>query len=82
MFLAYNYTRIHLAWLPAGTRFEPPGNVHAPYYPHKGPYSSSDPDTIRQHIQEMLACNVTVLVSRNSVKCTISFQKQLSLDLS
>jgi hypothetical protein len=51
--------------LSTGTRFQPPGNVHAPYYPLKGPYSSSDPATIRDHIQEMLSCNVTVLVSRH-----------------
>jgi glycoprotein endo-alpha-1,2-mannosidase len=51
-----------------GTRFQPPGNIHAPYYPLKGPYSSSDPATIRTHMQELLACNVTVLV-RDELIC-------------
>lgn len=46
------------------TRFQPPRNVHAPYYPLKGPYSSSDPAVIRAHLQEMHASNVTTLVRR------------------
>jgi hypothetical protein len=55
--------RTMCADVPSGTRFEPPGNVHAPFYPLKGPYSSSDPAVVRAHIQEMQDVNVTVLVS-------------------
>eukprot|EP00877_Chromochloris_zofingiensis_P009285 jgi/Chrzof1/460/Cz01g16190.t1 len=45
----------------AGSRFNPPGSVHCPFYPWRGPYSSSDPVLIQQHIQELLDANVTVL---------------------
>lgn len=31
----------------SGTRFDPPDHLHSPYYPARGPYSSSDPGTIR-----------------------------------
>eukprot|EP00878_Enallax_costatus_P018118 GHUV01019063.1.p1 GENE.GHUV01019063.1~~GHUV01019063.1.p1 ORF type:complete len:407 (+),score=86.88 GHUV01019063.1:159-1379(+) len=47
---------------PHGHRFQPPNNVHSPYYPLRGPYSSSDPKVIRQHIQEMLDANITAMV--------------------
>lgn len=60
--------------LSTGTRFQPPGNVHAPYYPLKGPYSSSDPATVRDHIQEMLSCNVTVLVSSSHTHLDVTCQ--------
>jgi hypothetical protein len=53
--------------------------VHAPYYPLKGPYSSSDPGTIRQHIQEMLACNVTILVRAHAVMSTVSLKPVIAL---
>jgi len=72
-----NYTRLVSLGLvtvkivmSAGTRFQPPGNVHAPYYPLKGPYSSSDPHIIRAHVQEMLAANITVLVSSRPPRTT------------
>lgn len=45
-----------------GHKFQPPGNIHSPYYPHKGPYSSSDPHVIRAHIQEMTDAKITVMV--------------------
>lgn len=44
------------------TRFQPPNSVHAPFFPEKGPYSSSDPAVIRAHLQEMHASNVSTLV--------------------
>ncbi|KAF6255048.1 hypothetical protein COO60DRAFT_1641836 [Scenedesmus sp. NREL 46B-D3] len=45
-----------------GDGFDPPKSVHSPFYPHKGPYSTSDPATIRAHMQEMAAANVTGMV--------------------
>lgn len=45
-----------------GSRFDPPKNVHSPFYPQKGPYSSSDPATIRTHIREMVDANITGMV--------------------
>lgn len=47
-----------------GSRFDPPKNVHSPFYPQKGPYSSSDPATIRTHIREMVDANITGMVRR------------------
>jgi hypothetical protein len=32
---------------PSGTQFKPPASLHSPFYPARGPYSSSDVDTIR-----------------------------------
>lgn len=51
---------------PHGQRFDPPANVHAPYYPALGPYSSRDPEAIRRHCSQLRAANASVLV-RNSL---------------
>jgi glycoprotein endo-alpha-1,2-mannosidase len=55
-----------------GSQFEPPRNVHSPFYPQKGPYSSSDLATIRAHIQEMVQANITGMVRQRPCKCSSS----------
>ncbi len=37
---------------PSGTQFQPPANLHSTFYPVRGPYSSSDVDTIRVRLRE------------------------------
>jgi glycoprotein endo-alpha-1,2-mannosidase len=41
-------------------RFIPPHDVHAPFYPARGLYSSRDPATIRSHMDDMAAHGVGV----------------------
>jgi hypothetical protein len=38
-----------------GTRHAPPAVLHAPFYPQRGPYSSTDPRTLDAHFAEMKA---------------------------
>jgi glycoprotein endo-alpha-1,2-mannosidase len=47
---------------PAGGSFSPPNNLHCPFYPHLGPYSSSNPQVISQHMKELRDAGVNVLV--------------------
>ena len=46
----------------AGMRFEPPDCLHAPFYPLRGTYSCRSSDLIRQHLQEMWAYGIGVMV--------------------
>ncbi|KAL4436928.1 hypothetical protein ABPG75_004067 [Micractinium tetrahymenae] len=43
-----------------GTRFKPPAELHSPFYPLAGPYSSSDPQLLRRHFRELRAAGVGV----------------------
>lgn len=43
-----------------GTRFKPPHELHCPFYPARGPYSSSDPQLLKQHFRELRAAGVGV----------------------
>lgn len=43
-----------------GTRFSPPAELHSPFYPLAGPYSSSDPALLRRHFRELRATGVGV----------------------
>lgn len=43
---------------PHGERFRPPRDLHAPFYPARGPYSSSDPALLRAHMRELRAAGV------------------------
>mmetsp|Transcript_24147 Transcript_24147/g.75781 ORF Transcript_24147/g.75781 Transcript_24147/m.75781 type:complete len:401 (+) Transcript_24147:1161-2363(+) len=47
---------------PSGERFNPPEELHSPYYPERGPYSASDPATLRSHMEELAGAGVGVLV--------------------
>lgn len=38
-----------------GRRFEPPGELHSPFYPVRGPYSSADPELLADQFREMKA---------------------------
>ncbi|EFJ40560.1 hypothetical protein VOLCADRAFT_99671 [Volvox carteri f. nagariensis] len=46
-----------------GVRFEPPDCLHSPYYPLRGPYSSTSRELIRQHLVEMEQYGIGVLVA-------------------
>eukprot|EP00940_MAST-03C_sp_MAST-3C-sp2_P002144 g2144.t1 len=41
-----------------GDRFHPPQEIHSPFYPASGLYSSGDPSTIRRQFREMRAAGV------------------------
>lgn len=36
-----------------GRRFQPPQQLHSPYYPLRGPYSSADPEVLEDQFREM-----------------------------
>ena len=38
-----------------GTRHSPPGQLHAPFYPQRGPYSSTDSSVLDAHFAELKA---------------------------
>ena len=46
-----------------GTRFRPPRELHSPFYPLVGPYSSSDPATVRRQLLELKAAGVGVVAA-------------------
>jgi glycoprotein endo-alpha-1,2-mannosidase len=41
------------AKFPHSFNYEPPNDIGSCFYPARGPYSSSDPDLIDQHMQEL-----------------------------
>jgi len=45
-----------------GKRHTPPANIHSPYYPQLGPYSSKDPAVISAHFKEMARIGIDVAV--------------------
>ncbi|KAG2442442.1 hypothetical protein HXX76_002528 [Chlamydomonas incerta] len=48
---------------PQGIRFEPPDCLHSPFYPLRGPYSSTSQELIRQHLEEMAKYGIGILVA-------------------
>jgi glycoprotein endo-alpha-1,2-mannosidase len=55
--------RINEIYTNIGQRFNPPDDLHSPFYPSKGPYSSSDPVLMRQHFHEILDAEIDVIVA-------------------
>ena len=49
-------------YLTIGKRFTPPEDIHSPYYPLKGPYSSRDPEIIFNQFAEMRQSGIDVAV--------------------
>ena len=45
-----------------GSRFTPPGNLHSPFYPLNGPYSSRDPAVVVRQIDDMVRAGISVAV--------------------
>ena len=45
-----------------GTRFTPPEQLHSPFYPYGGPYSSSNRDVVKKHMHYLKENNVDVIV--------------------
>ena len=45
-----------------GDKHTPPTDVHSPFYPAKGCYSSMDPDVLDSHVAEALDAGINVLV--------------------
>lgn len=55
--------RVNEKWSAiVGEPFHPPAEVHSLFYPAKGPYSSSDPGTIRRQFQEMKRAGVCAAI--------------------
>jgi glycoprotein endo-alpha-1,2-mannosidase len=48
---------------PVGRRFQPPRELHSPFYPLGGPYSSSDAGTVRRHMRQLRGAGVGVVVA-------------------
>lgn len=46
---------------PSGVRFTPPEELHAPFYPQRGPYSSRDVATLRAQMAELADAGVTAV---------------------
>lgn len=45
-----------------GVRYLPPGDVHSPFYPMRGCYSSRDAQVTRAQLRELLSAGVGVVV--------------------
>ena len=45
-----------------GVRYLPPGDIHSPFYPMRGCYSSRDSQVTRAQLQELLSAGVGVVV--------------------
>ena len=45
-----------------GQHHHPPGDIHAPFYPLRGTYSSRDPALLASHMAELRAARVNVVV--------------------
>lgn len=45
-----------------GTYFAAPEDIHSPFYPLRGPYSSQDRDIIREHFNDMVDNGISVAV--------------------
>jgi hypothetical protein len=45
---------------PTDVRFQPPSNIHAPFYPQRGPYSSASRDTLQAQFEEMKSASIEV----------------------
>ncbi|KAI7837064.1 hypothetical protein COHA_009063 [Chlorella ohadii] len=43
-----------------GRRFQPPQQLHSPYYPLRGPYSSADPEVLEDQFREMKRTGIGV----------------------
>jgi glycoprotein endo-alpha-1,2-mannosidase len=53
---------VNLDFPQIGKRHHPPGSLHSPFYPLRGPYSSSDPFIISSHFHEMRDAGIGVAV--------------------
>lgn len=54
--------RINSRYPEVGQRFEPPSNIHSPYYPLYGPYSSNDDAVLMRQFTEMIDSGIEVAV--------------------
>lgn len=54
--------RINTRFPEVGQRFEPPSNIHSPYYPLYGPYSSNDDAVLARQFTEMVDAGIEVAV--------------------
>ena len=55
-------SRINELFPEVGKRFNPPMDVHSPYYPLHGPYSSMSKEVLRRQFQEMTSSGIEVAV--------------------
>jgi hypothetical protein len=61
----YGTPRLDGAWLHWGQgQFQPPQGIGSTYYPRRGPYSSGDPELLRDQMREIAGAGIdTVVVS-------------------
>ena len=45
-----------------GQRFKPPGDLHSPFYPQRGPYSSMDPALLDEHFAEIKSLSPSLVI--------------------
>jgi len=55
-------TRINKLYPDVGKRFNPPLDVHSPYYPLHGPYSSVSKEVLQRQFKEMTSSGIEVAV--------------------
>ncbi len=56
-------SRINSLYPDVGKRFSPPQQLHSPYYPLQGPYSSLDPKVVEEHFRQLINGKVNVIVA-------------------
>eukprot|EP00605_Chrysophyceae_sp_TOSAG23-4_P001930 GSChrysophyteH1.ASY1.ANO1.2133.1 assembled CDS len=54
--------RVNKAYPNVGKRFNPPHDIHSPFYPLHGPYSSQNPAVIKRQFDELLSAGIEVAV--------------------
>lgn len=62
-----------------GTRFSPPDNLHSPFYPSRGPYSSTDPALLLDHFTEIREMGRRGNGGQDDVVVVLSWWGQASL---
>jgi glycoprotein endo-alpha-1,2-mannosidase len=57
-----HWNSVEAAKHPSKLRFDPPHEIHSPFYPLRGCYSSRDPNVTRAQFQELMRAGVGVVV--------------------
>lgn len=55
--------RTNARFLTIGSRFKPPERLHSPFYPYRGPYSSTNRTLIKEHFDEIYKTGASVIVA-------------------
>ncbi len=63
-----------------GARHVPPDSLHSPYFPKRGPYSSTDPALLLNHLIEIREMGMRGGASAEDIIVTLSWWGQASRD--